>query len=191
VIKIRLLFLELGRWVEYFEELLNANVSDQLEHIGMIESHEDRETVEPPPTIAEVEAAIEKLKNNKAPGMDLIQAELVKYAGVEYTKHLYQLIIKIWINEIIPEDWNSGIICPIHKKDVMTCSNYRGISLLCTTYKIFSIILFKRLAPYVEDGSVTTNVDSVKEDPQVIRSLTYVKCLKNVMNLELKHITSS
>jgi hypothetical protein len=28
----------LGRWVEYFEELLNANVSDQLEHIGMIES---------------------------------------------------------------------------------------------------------------------------------------------------------
>jgi hypothetical protein len=79
-------------------------------HIGMIESHEDRETVEPPPTIAEVEAAIGKLKNNKAPGMDLIQAELVKHAGVEYTKHLYQLIIKIWINEIIPEDWNSGII---------------------------------------------------------------------------------
>jgi hypothetical protein len=33
----------------------------------------------------------------------------------------------------------------------MTCLNYRGVSLLCTTYKIFSNVLFKRLAPYVED----------------------------------------
>jgi hypothetical protein len=115
----------LGRQVECFDELLNSNVSD-------------REILEPPPTIAEVEAAIEKLKNNKAPGMDFIQAELVKHADVEYTKYLHQLIVGIWINEIIPEEWNLGIICHIHKTgDVMTCSNYRGISLLCTTYKIF------------------------------------------------------
>jgi hypothetical protein len=42
-----------------------------------------------------VEAAIEKLKNNKAPGMDFIQAELVKHAGTEYTKFPHQLIVKI------------------------------------------------------------------------------------------------
>jgi hypothetical protein len=65
--------------------------------------------------------------------MDFIQAELVKHAVVECTKYVHQLVIKIWINEIIPEEWNLGIICPIHKKDVMTCSNYRGITLLCTT----------------------------------------------------------
>jgi hypothetical protein len=121
----------LGRWVEYFNELLNANVSDQSEDIGIMESHEDQEIVEPPPTISEVEAAIEKLKNNKAPGMDSIQAKLVKHVGIEYTKYLQQLIVKIWIHEIIPEEWNLGIIFPIHKKgDVMTCSNYRGIILL-------------------------------------------------------------
>jgi hypothetical protein len=127
----------LGRQVECFDELLNSNVSYQSEDIGIMDSHEDREIVEPPPTIAEVEAAIEKLKNNKAPGMDFIQAELVKNADVEYTKYLHQLIVGIWINEIIPEEWNLGIICHIHKRDVMTCSNYRGIGLLCTTYKIF------------------------------------------------------
>jgi hypothetical protein len=110
----------LGRWLKYFDELLNANVSEQSEDIRILESHEDREIVEPPP-IAEVEAAIEKLKNNKAPGMDFIQAELVKHACVEYTKYVHQLVIKIWINEIIPE-WNLGIIHPIHKKgDVTTC----------------------------------------------------------------------
>jgi hypothetical protein len=84
--------------------------------------------------------------------MDSIQAELIKHAGIKYTKSLHQLIVKIWINEIISEEWNLGIICPIHKKgDVMTCSNYRGIRLLCTTYTIFTNILFKRFVPYVED----------------------------------------
>jgi hypothetical protein len=53
------------------------------------------ESLEPPPIIAEVVAAIGKLKNNKAPGMDFIQAELVKHAGVEYTKYLHQLIVTI------------------------------------------------------------------------------------------------
>jgi sorting nexin-29 len=137
----------LGRWVEYFHEFFNAKVSDQSEDTGIMESHVDREIVEPPPTIAEVVAAIEKLKNNKAPGMDFIQAELVKHSGIEYIKYLYQLIVTIWINEIITEEWNLNIICPIHK----TCSNYREISLLCTTYKTSSNILFKRLARYVED----------------------------------------
>jgi hypothetical protein len=59
--------------------------------------------------------------------MDFIQAELVKHAGIEYTKYLHQLIVKIWINETIPEEWNLGIICAVHKKGhVKTCSNYYG-----------------------------------------------------------------
>ena len=41
---------------------------------------------------------------------------------------------------------------PISKKDNKTdCSNYRGISLLSTTYKILSNILLSRLAPYAEE----------------------------------------
>ncbi|PNF23327.1 hypothetical protein B7P43_G15831, partial [Cryptotermes secundus] len=109
------------------------------------------EAKEPAPTIKEVEQAIKKLKNNKALGMDLVTAELVKFAGPEYAKHLHQLISKIWITEIIPEEWNLSTVCPIHKKgDVMICSNYRGISLLCIAHKIFSNILFNRLSPFVE-----------------------------------------
>jgi succinyl-CoA synthetase beta subunit len=101
---------------------------------------------EPVPTINEIEQAIKSLRNNKAPGIDLILAELVKFAGPEYVKHLHQLIAKIWITETIPEEWYLSIVCPIHKKDdVMVCSNYRGISLLSIAYKIFSNILFNRL----------------------------------------------
>ncbi|PNF36727.1 hypothetical protein B7P43_G12357 [Cryptotermes secundus] len=141
----------LERWPQYFEELLNGNVSEQVEGMPIDRTQGNFETEEPAPTIKDVEQAIKKLKNNKAPGMDLITAELVKFSDPEYTKHLHQLIVKIWIPEIIPEERNLSTVCPIHKKgDVVVCSNYRGISLLCIAYKIFSNILFNRLSPFVE-----------------------------------------
>jgi hypothetical protein len=124
----------LERWLEHFDELLNTNVSDQLEHIEKIGNLEDLEPAEQVPTIAEMEAAIKNLKNNKAPGVDLIQSEMIKNAGTEYFKHLHRLIVKIWLTETIPDEWNLSIICPIHKKgDVTVCTNYRGINLLCIT----------------------------------------------------------
>jgi len=52
----------------------------------------------------------------------------------------------------LPEQWKQLIIVPIYKKgDKTDCSNYRGISLLSTTYKILSNILLSRLTPYAEE----------------------------------------
>ena len=45
-----------------------------------------------------------------------------------------------------------SIIVPIHKKrDKTDCNNYRGISILPTTYKILSNILLSRLIPYAKE----------------------------------------
>jgi len=45
-----------------------------------------------------------------------------------------------------------SIIVPIYKNgDKTDCSNYKGISLLPTTYKILSNILLSRLTPYAEE----------------------------------------
>jgi sorting nexin-29 len=45
-----------------------------------------------------------------------------------------------------------SIAVPIHKKgDKIECSNYRGISLLPTSYKILSNILLSRLITYADE----------------------------------------
>jgi len=63
-----------------------------------------------------------------------------------------KLIISIWKKEKLPEEWKESIIVPIHKKgDKTYCNNYRGISLLPTTYKIFSNILLSRLIPCAKE----------------------------------------
>ena len=50
--------------------------------------------------------------------------------------------------EELPEEWEVSIIVPIYKMgDKIDCNNYRGISLLPTTYKILSNILLLGLTP--------------------------------------------
>jgi sorting nexin-29 len=59
---------------------------------------------------------------------------------------------EVWNSEVSPEEWNNGIIVPIHKKgSQLHCENFRGITLLNTGYKISSNILYERLKPFVEN----------------------------------------
>jgi hypothetical protein len=52
-------------------------------------------------------------------------------------------------NEELPQEWKESTIVPIHKKGHrMDCNNYRGISLLSTSYKILSNIILSRMTPY-------------------------------------------
>jgi len=67
----------LSRWAEHFDELLNKELSDQ--HVTSQKTYQEYSDIyEPTPTLDEVENAIQKLKDYKAPGIDLIQAELIK-----------------------------------------------------------------------------------------------------------------
>jgi hypothetical protein len=47
-------------------------------------------------------------------------------------------INSVWNKEEFPEEWKKSIIVPVYKKsDKTVYSNYRGISLLSTTYKFY------------------------------------------------------
>jgi hypothetical protein len=58
----------------------------------------------------------------------------------------------IWNNEQVPQQWNEGIICPVYNKgDRLNCNDSRLITLLNTAYRIFAILLNKRLMETVEN----------------------------------------
>ena len=58
----------------------------------------------------------------------------------------------IWNNKQLPQQQNEGIICPVYKKgDRLNCNNYRPIPLLNIAYKIFAILLNKRLIENIEN----------------------------------------
>ena len=53
---------------------------------------------------------------------------------------------------MLPEQWKESITVPIYKKgEKINCSNYPGISLLLTSYKILSNIILGRLTTLVEE----------------------------------------
>jgi uncharacterized protein YdcH (DUF465 family) len=105
------------------------------------------------PTYDKINDIIKNLKPNKAAGPDEIIPEFIKNGGLTLKQKIYQLIKKIWKEEKIPYEWSEGVLCPVYKKgDKTQCHNYREISLLNITCKIFAILLYSynRLSTIIE-----------------------------------------
>jgi hypothetical protein len=105
--------------------------------VGQAEIH-TAEPLVPEPSAFEVELAIGKLKSHTPPGIDEITAELIKSGGGTICGEIHKLITSIWKKEKLPEEWKESIIVLIHKKgDKTDRNNYRGISLLPATSKLY------------------------------------------------------
>lgn len=145
-----------ARWRTYFEDVFNGEKNELRQHTPQtaLEGCEEEENEEAlnPPDYTEMNKAIQNLKNWKAPGEDTITAELLKSAGSECYKRIYNLIFKIWMSEEMPKEWKDGLILLIHKKGTrLECANYRPITFLNVTYKILSKIINNRLKIYAEN----------------------------------------
>ena len=87
-------------------------------------------------------ATIEKLKNNKAEGIDGVPAEILKTDLDFFSRKLQPAINQIWSTEEVPQTWKSGLLVKLPKKgDLTHCSNWRGITILNCATKILAIIL--------------------------------------------------
>ena len=108
-------------------------------------------------TVGEVKEAIRKLKNEKPPGEDGVCPEMLKAEDQETPCILQSILQDIWENETPPDDWNTGVIIKLPKKgNLGDCNNWRGITLLSLTSKIFSqghavLYCFKRSLNTCED----------------------------------------
>ena len=141
----------LNRWREHFQTIFNYNFNEEI-RLQDLETDSDGQLQISPPNFNEICHIINNLKTNKAPGSDNIPPELIKYGGRMLKQKIYNLITDIWREERLPDQWNEGVICPIFKKgDRLNCKNYRPITLLNITYKIYAILLNQRLTHIIED----------------------------------------
>ena len=137
----------LQRWSDYFSRISN----EEFPH-PPIQSADPIIGPAPSITTLEVEAAVKKMKNGKSTGPDDIPAEVWKILGEKGTEILTRLFNQIVDEGAAPPCWTASITVPIwkNKGDVMECSNYRPIRLLCHTMKIFERVLDARLREIVK-----------------------------------------
>ncbi len=110
--------------------------------IRSAQQHPLRNELMVPPTEEEVIAALGRLQINKAAGKNGILPEMVKGCGGEMLEHFIDLFSTVWKEERVPTEWRDAIIVPILKKgDPSQCDNWRGISLLDTTGRLFAKVM--------------------------------------------------
>jgi hypothetical protein len=68
------------------------------------------------PTYEEMIKVIRNIKNGKALGTDNITVELIENDGPELLQRKFDLLLQIWDQERMPEEWETGIMCPVFKK---------------------------------------------------------------------------
>lgn len=130
-------------WRSYFENLLNIKNENLINDQTII-------TELPINTnyfeMKELEEVLKTLKNNKAPGMDCIKNESIKYGGIECKKRVLRICNIIYTKKEVPWQMITNKIIPIHKKgDLTDPKNYRGISLISTITKIYNKMLLNRI----------------------------------------------
>ena len=138
----------LARWRKHISQLFNKHGFNDVRQAELREA----EPLVPEPSAFEVELDIEKVRSHKSPGTDQITVDLIKAVGRKIHTEIHKLVISFWNKEELPEEWKESLIVPIYKMgDKTDCSNYRGISILPTTYNILSNILLSRLTLYAEE----------------------------------------
>uniref|UniRef100_K7EZ57 Reverse transcriptase domain-containing protein n=1 Tax=Pelodiscus sinensis TaxID=13735 RepID=K7EZ57_PELSI len=139
-----------ARWAEHFKEILNRESSE--EGVNICGRETDLDINIDLPTKEEIISAIKKLKNNKTPGKDNLNAELFKIDPEIAAGILEPLFRTVCTEACIPEDWTKGVIIKIPKKGAHSdCNNWRGITLLSIPSKILAKISIGRISTAVNE----------------------------------------
>ena len=91
----------------------------------------------------EVKRAVDRSRNGKAIGCDIIKNVIYKTGNKAMICSLTKLFNTAYSRGGIPDEWGRADICPIYKQkgDYLKCENYRGISLMCHVAKLYESVL--------------------------------------------------
>ncbi|GFS06184.1 endonuclease-reverse transcriptase [Elysia marginata] len=85
------------------------------------------------------------MNKNKAPGPDEITSDIIRIGGAPAISYLTKALNQILTLKEIPPSWNEAKIIILYKKgDPGDIANYRPISLLSHSYKIFTRLIKKK-----------------------------------------------
>ena len=101
-------------------------------------------------TDSEVYEVLARLDTTKAAGCDTISPFVLKHCACILAKPLsYRFTICLNISTI-PQEWKLHKICPIPKGgDFREITNYRPISLLCTTSKVPERLIYNKIIDFI------------------------------------------
>ena len=99
------------RWIEHFQSVLNQpSPSTTFDLDGLVDETNPLDVSVREITTVEVKNAVLSLKNNEAPGIDELSAELMKHGGSSVILWLTQFLNEVWRNGAVPQDWKKDII---------------------------------------------------------------------------------
>jgi len=150
-------------WSDTARRLLDKMVPTNIETddadahsiIGKINCYSSA-NMEPLITEEEAEEAVKKLRNNKAPGLDGINPEIVKRLWRTDKEIILILLNNCLRASSFPDSWKQAILKPILKdiqKDPAQIQSYRPIALLPVMGKVYERIIVNRIQDlYIERG---------------------------------------
>ncbi|KAJ4925239.1 hypothetical protein JOQ06_017974 [Pogonophryne albipinna] len=104
-------------------------------------------------TMEELEGGISILKPGKAIGLDTIATEQIKHFGHKAKTWLLQLYNECLTTHKLPNIWKKAHIIALLKpgKEPSAPKNFRPISLLSHTYKLFERLILNRIGAFVDE----------------------------------------
>ena len=112
-------------------------------------------------TIEDVKDQLKTLDTSKAFGPDNISPKFLKEGASILAPILQSLFNKCLQQSVFPDIWKRANVIPIHKKDSKdNVSNYRPISLLSCTGKLFERIIFKYVYNYFHANFILSQLQS-------------------------------
>ena len=112
-------------------------------------------------TSEDVKDQLKNLNTSKAFGPDNISPKFLKEGSSVLVPVLQALFNKCLHQSVFPNIWKRANVIPVHKKESKdNLSNYRPISLLSCTGKLFERIVFKHVYNYFHDNFILSQLQS-------------------------------
>jgi hypothetical protein len=138
------------RWREYFEGLYGGNADEENDcNSEIVAVTEECELI----SMKELLRLMRGLPNGKAPGEDGVTNEMLKWGGATLAVYVMNLFNACLRYGRVPVLWVNALLVPLFKGkgDKFECKNYRAISLLSVTGKLYARCLVDRVKMKTEE----------------------------------------